>query len=163
MQEGFGNAAAAPVRTDWLRWLQWQWWGLDQAWTRWWLSFDQSTQAAWLEQLLGAQRRWLGLMVVAAAAMGLFVGLRLLRWKGRGDPMKQSLRLLQRHGITPMPGESFSAVCRRAATVHPDLAAQFLAVADAQQQLAHAPLSHRERRWQQMVWRRCRRQLAQRI
>ena len=163
VQEGFGNAAEAPVRTDWLRWLQWQWWGLDLAWTRWWLSFDQSTQTAWLEQLLGAQRRWLGLMVVAAAAMGLFVGLRLLRWKGRGDPMKQSLRLLQRHGITPMPGESFSAVCRRAATVHPDLAAQFLAVADAQQQLAHAPLSHRERRWQQIVWRRCRRQLAQRI
>ena len=43
-------ADEAPARTAWLRWLQWQWWGLDLAWTRWWLSFDQSAQAAWLEQ-----------------------------------------------------------------------------------------------------------------
>ena len=162
-QAGFGSAAAAPVRTAWLRWLQWQWWGLDLAWTRWWLSFDQSTQAAWLEQLLGAQRRWLGLMVVAAGAIGLVLGLRLLRWQGRGDPMQQSLRLLQRHGVTAMPGESFAAVCRRAAAVHPDLAAQFLAVADAQQQLAHAALTRRERRWQQRLWQQALRQLARRV
>ena len=162
-QGGVRSAADAPVRIDWLRWLQWQWWGLDLAWTRWWLSFDQPTQVAWLEQVLGAQRRWLGLMVVAGAAVGLVLGLRLLRLQGRGDPLQQSLRLLQRHGVTPLPGESFAALCRRAATVHPDLADQFLALADAQQQLAHAPLTRRERRWQQTVWTRCRRQLAQRI
>ena len=53
----------------WWRWLQWQWWGLDLAWTRWWLSFDQSSQAAWLQALFGTQLRWAGLVAVGLAAL----------------------------------------------------------------------------------------------
>jgi transglutaminase-like putative cysteine protease len=51
-------------QVPWWRWLQWQWWGLDLAWTRWWLSFDQSSQQAWLQMLFGAQLRWLGVVIV---------------------------------------------------------------------------------------------------
>ncbi|MFM7454956.1 MAG: transglutaminaseTgpA domain-containing protein, partial [Cyanobium sp.] len=42
------------------RWLQRQWWGLDMAWSRWWLGFDQARQEELLNRLLGRQRWALG-------------------------------------------------------------------------------------------------------
>ena len=70
-QSAQGRGGSVP----WWRWLQWQWWGLDLLWTRWWLSFDQASQQAWLQNLFGAQLRWLGVAilvgaVVAVAAVG---------------------------------------------------------------------------------------------
>ena len=146
-----------------LVWLQREWWALDLAWTRWWLGFDQSSQSAWLRQLFGEQLRWLGLAIVAAAGLALAVGLGLwhvLRRDGGRDPLARSLLLLKRLGITALPGESFSALCRRAACVHPDRAASLLAMAELQQRLAHAPITRRERRRSQRSWARLRRQLA---
>ena len=158
-------AAGAGWRgsVPWWRWLQWQWWGLDLAWTRWWLSFDQASQAAWLQGLFGDQLRWAGLVAVALAALAAGVG-RLLSggpWLGLGrDPMQRSVRLLQGLGVDAQPGESFAALCRRAAERRPDLTVELQTMAEAQQQLVHADLSRAQRRRQRSLWRQCRRQLA---
>jgi len=75
--------------------------------------------------------------------------------RGRRDPLSRSLQLLQRLGLTALPGESFAALCRRAARDHPDQADSFLAMADLQQRLVHAPITPGNRR-------HIRRQLARR-
>jgi len=158
-------AVASQARFPALVWLQREWWALDLAWTRWWLGFDQSSQAVLLRQLFGDQLRWLGLAIVAAAFLALGIGLglwHLLRRDGGGDPLSRSLQLLQRLGLTALPGESFAALCRRAARDHPDQAASLLAMADLQQRLVHAPITPRERRRVQRSWSRIRRQLARR-
>ena len=145
----------------WWRWLQWQWWGLDLAWTRWWLSFDQSSQQAWLQMLFGAQLRWLGVAIVVGGFAAVAAGWLLLRLGLRSRaPLAQSLRLLARRGVLPMQGESFPALCRRAARMHPDLAPLLQAMADQQQQLAHAPLTASQRRHHSRQWRQLRSRLG---
>ena len=147
---------------SWWRWLQWQWWGLDLAWTRWWLSFDQSSQQAWLQMLFGAQLRWLGLAIVVGGVAALTAGWLLLHLGFRPrSPLSQSLRLLARWGVVPQQGESFPCVCRRAAKMHPDLATLLEAMADQQQLLAHAPLTPPQRRQHRRQWRQLRSRLAQ--
>ena len=42
------------------------------------------------------------------------------------DPLSRSLRLLARLGVTPDPGESFMALCHRAAADRPELAEPLL-------------------------------------
>ena len=144
----------------WWRWLQWQWWGLDLAWTRWWLSFDQSSQQAWLQMLFGAQLRWLGVAIVVGGMAALTAGWLLLHLGLRPrSPLSQSLRLLARWGVVPQQGESFPCVCRRAAKMHPDLAPLLQAMADQQQQLAHAPLTASQRRHHSRQWRQLRSRL----
>ena len=145
------------------RWLQRQWWGLDFAWTQFWLGFDESSQRSLLERLFGAQQRWIGLMVVLAGGLSVALGVVVFRWLHRGrtvDPLQLSLRLLHRLGIDPEPGESFSLLCQRAARVHPASADLLLEMARQQQRLAHAPLSRQDRRASRVSWRRLRRQLA---
>ena len=147
---------------SWWRWLQWQWWGLDLAWTRWWLSFDQSSQQAWLQMLFGAQLRWLGVAIVVGGMAALTAGWLLLHLGLRPrSPLSQSLRLLARWGVVPQQGESFPCVCRRAAKMHPDLATLLEAMADQQQLLAHAPLTPPQRRQHRRQWRQLRSRLAQ--
>ena len=148
----------------WWRWLQWQWWGLDLRWTRWWLSFDQASQQAWLQTLFGAQLRWLGAIVVVSGFVAVAGGWLVLRMGFQPrSPLAKSLRLLARLGVVPQQGESFSRLCRRAARMHPDQATLFQAMADQQQLLAHAPLSVSQRRHHLRQWRtirsrlRCRR------
>ena len=158
-------AVASQARFPVLVWIQREWWALDLAWTRWWLGFDQSSQAVLLRQLFGDQLRWLSLAIVAAAFMALGIGLglwHLVRRDGGGDPLSRSLQLLQRLGLTALPGESFAALCRRAARDHPDQADALLAMADLQQRLVHAPITPRDRRRAQRSWARIRRQLARR-
>ena len=146
----------------WWRWLQWQWWGLDLAWTRWWLSFDQASQQAWLQSLFGAQLRWLGGAIVGGGFLAVAGGWLLLRMGLRSrSPLAQSLRLLTRRGVVPQQGESFPRLCRRAARMHPDLATLLEAMADQQQLLAHAPLTAPQRRHHQRQWRQLRSRLAQ--
>lgn len=154
------TSQSGPV--PWWRWLQWQWWGLDLAWTRWWLGFDQATQAAWLQALFGEQLRWAGLVAVVLAAIAVGFGLMLSRggWPGfHRDPLQRSLRLLKRLGVKAMPGESFPALCRRAGGLRPELALEFQTMAEAQQQLDHALLSRRQRQHQRKLWRQSRTRL----
>ena len=149
-------------KVPWWRWLQWQWWGLDLVWTRWWLSFDQTSQQAWLQMLFGAQLRWLGVAVVVSGFAALLGGWLLLRLGLRPrSPLAQSLRLLARRGVEPLQGESFPHLCRRAARMQPDLAPLFQAMADQQQLLAHAPLTQPQRRQHRRQWRQLRSRLAQ--
>ncbi len=146
----------------WWRWLQWQWWGLDLAWTRWWLSFDQASQQAWLQRLFGMQLRWLGVAIVGGGFVAIAGGWLLLRMGLRSrSSLAQSLRLLARWGVVPLPGESFTCLCRRAARMHPDLATLLEAMADQQQLHAHAPLTAPQRRHHQRQWRQLRSRLGQ--
>jgi transglutaminase-like putative cysteine protease len=148
-------------KVPWWRWFQWQWWGLDLAWTRWWLSFDQTSQQAWLQMLFGAQLRWLGVVIVVSGLAALLAGWLLLRLAHRPrSPLAQSLRLLARRGVEPLQGESFPHLCRRAARMQPDLATLLEAMADQQQLLAHAPLTASQRRHHSRQWRQLRYRLG---
>lgn len=118
-----------------LRWLQQQWWGLDLAWTRLWLSADPQGQEALLQRLLGAWRPWLGAVVLAGLGLGLAGALAVLAALQRRalgpDPWRRELeRLLAslaRRGLGPQPGETlpqFAArVEERWPALGPDLAA----------------------------------------
>ena len=146
---------------SWWQWLQRQWWGLDLAWTRWWLGFDQTSQQAWLERVFGHQQRWLGLVVVLLSLAALALGLCLLRLRlASRDPLQQSLRVLARLGVMPELGESFPQLCSRAAKVHPARAPLLMAMAHQQQLLAHAPLNASQRRDHLRQWRLIRRSLV---
>ena len=156
-----GNQAKQPVL--WWQWLQWQWWGLDLAWTQWWLSFDQQSQAAWLRQLFGSELRWLGMGVVLIAATGIAIGLGIARQGQTQVPrgrLQLSLKLLKEHGFTPRPGETFTALCHRTAEQKPELANILWALAQAQQELSYAQLSSNQRRQRVRLWHQLERSLA---
>lgn len=139
---------------SWWHWIQQQWWGLDLLWTRWWLGFDQSSQQIWFQKLFGDQQQWLGLLVLLASMAALGLGWVMLRHASAGrHPLDQSLRLLARFGVLPLPGESFGQLCQRAASHHPDQADLLLAMADRQQLIAHAQLSNSKRRGLLRQWR----------
>ena len=147
----------------WWQWLQWQWWGLDLAWTQWWLSFDQQSQAAWLRQLFGSELRWLGMGVVLIAATGIAIGLGIARQGQTEVPrgrLQLSLKLLKEHGFTPRPGETFTALCHRTAEQKPELANILWALAQAQQELSYAQLSSNQRRQRVRLWHQLERSLA---
>ena len=161
-----GVTAVSGGAVPWWRWLQWQWWGLDLAWSRWWFGFDQTSQAAWLQALFGEQLRWVGVIAVTSAFGAVALGLKLFRaeWSFLvRDPLSRSLRLLARLGVTPDPGESFMALCHRAAADRPELAEPLLAMAEAQQCLVYADLSRRSRHMQQRRWRHCQREVECRM
>lgn len=142
-------------------WLQGQWWGLDMAWTRWWLGLNQSNQQAWFQALLGTQQRWLGLLLVLGCMASLSLGLGMVQLRlGSRQPMEQALRHLARLGVTPQPGDTFSDLCHRAARVHPERATLLIAMAEEQQVLAHASLSAQQRREHLRQWWRIQRELA---
>lgn len=166
--EQAGVSRFVSSKRSWWQWLQWQWlqrqwWGLDLAWARWWLGFDQSSQQAWLQGLFGTQLRWLGLVGLGfgLAALGLGWGVLRLRL-GFRPPLDQSLRVLARLGVQPQQGETFLQLCRRAAGVHPDRADLLSAMADQQQLLTYAPVSVFQRRQILRRLRRIRRSLVSR-
>ena len=117
------DALAAPWS-----WLQRQWWGLDMAWSRWWLGFDQARQEELLTQLLGSRRWALGWLLLAGIGGGLAAGLLLLR-RGqrtdhdpRGRELGALLRLLAELGLRPEPGETVEQLAARAGARFPPLA-----------------------------------------
>ena len=145
---------------SWWQWIQRQWWGLDLLWTRWWLGFDQSSQQIWLQKLFGVQQQWLGLSVLLASTAALGLGWVMLRHTSAAHhPLDQSLRLLARFGVLPLPGESFGQLCQRAANHHPDQADLLAAMAYRQQMIAHAKLSDSSRRDLLRQWRSIRQRL----
>ena len=111
---------AAAAARDPLGWVVRQWWGLDLAWTRWWLGYDARSQEALLARLLGDRLDGLGLLLLAAVGATLAVGLALLSWlrrRGEGDPLRRELdRCLlafARRGWVPLPGETLSRLAAR--------------------------------------------------
>ena len=76
------------------------------------------------------------------------------------SPLAQSLWLLARLGVVPVSVESFARLCQRAARMRPDLATPSQAMADQQQQLAHAPLTAAQRRHHLRQWRQIRSSLG---
>lgn len=154
------SALRSETKLAWWQWIQRQWWGLDLVWTRWWLGFDQSSQQIWLQRLFGDQQRWLGLTVLFASMAASGLGWVMLRHALAGrQPLDQSLRLLARLGVLPLPGESFPALCERASHLHPDQADLWMAMAERQQLIAHARLSDSRRRDLLHQWRIIRRRL----
>ncbi|MEB3156162.1 MAG: hypothetical protein VKO26_01840, partial [Cyanobacteriota bacterium] len=121
-------AGTVGLGRDPLQWLERQWWGLDLAWTRWWLGYDARSQEALLQRLLGDQREALGLIVLGAVAVTLAGGLALLRWlrqRGEGDPQRRELdRCLlafARQGWIPRAGETLPRLAERLRQRWPEL------------------------------------------
>jgi hypothetical protein len=129
---GAAQAAGGLSRGGPLGWVVRQWWGLDLAWARWWLGFDGEGQEALLRRLLGERREGLGVVVLAAAALGLAVGVAAMGWlRGRReatDPLRRELdRLLLacgRRGMAPLAGETLPAFAARLQRRWPQLAAE---------------------------------------
>jgi hypothetical protein len=114
-------ARSGSPESNWQTWLQWQWWGLDLAWSRWWLGFDQAGQDALLQRLFGEQRQALGLVLLGGVGGLLALGLGWLQWlqaPARGDRLERDLQAVVRHlrrwGIEPAPGETVEQLCLRA-------------------------------------------------
>jgi transglutaminase-like putative cysteine protease len=153
-----------------LRWLQRQWWGLDMAWSRWWLGFDQARQEQLLRQLLG-ERRWaLGWLILAGVGASLTAGLLLLhRGPRSGDPLERDLRgllrLLRELGLQAAPGETLQQLAARAASRYPSLAQPLSELAACHSERRFAPAGggvaalQARRRWRDGVrmLKRCRR------
>lgn len=134
--------ATGPLARQWL-WLQRQWWGLDMAWSRWWLGFDRSSQEALLNRLLGTNRWALGWLVLLGLGVGLAGALPLLRRQQRLGQDRLSrelaalLRALERLRIVPAAGDTLETLSGRAAEAHPALASA----------LAELTAIHAERRY----------------
>jgi transglutaminase-like putative cysteine protease len=130
-----------------LRWLQHQWWGLDLAWTRFWLGFDQQGQDALLRRLLGGERQWLGPLVLVAVAASLGLALAILarlqrRSAGRDGwrrELERSLALFARGGLVPEAGETLPRFAARVAERWPDLAGDLAAFVSLYQRHRYAP------------------------
>lgn len=163
------------ARSGALRWLQQQWWGLDLAWTRLWLSTDPLGQEALLQRLLGAWRPWLGALVLAGLALALALAVAVLaalqrRAMGR-DPwrreLERSLAPLARRGLAPQPGETLPRFAARAAERWPALAPDLEALVALYQRhrfALEAPGSGPGRRWRaEAALRRQRRRLGRRL
>ncbi len=162
--------AGRPQAGSGWRWLQRQWWGLDMAWSRWWLSFDRSRQEALLEGLLGGRSWALGLVILAGMALGLIAALvpwQLRRQRPRRDrvarDLAELLHLLRPLGLEPEPGETLEAFCQRAAGIHPVLAAplRHLAGCHTQRRFAAADPQGAAARQAADSWRRALHQLKQ--
>jgi transglutaminase-like putative cysteine protease len=126
-----GGTVSAPAIAsggDPLHWLERQWWGLDLAWTRWWLGYDARSQEALLQRLLGDRREALGVLLLVAMTFSLAGGLALLSWlrqRGEGDPQRRELdRCLLafgRQGWMPRAGETLPQLASRLRQRWPDL------------------------------------------
>ncbi|MCT0224815.1 DUF3488 and transglutaminase-like domain-containing protein [Synechococcus sp. CS-1328] len=129
------TAATAALQGQaplWWRWGQRQWWGIDLAWSRWWLGFDREGQEALLDTLLGRNRQWLGALILAGLGLGLAASLALLQWgqrqRDRAPRADRSRRELERclvalrsMGLEPAPAEPLEQFCARAGERQPEL------------------------------------------
>jgi DNA polymerase III delta prime subunit len=137
-----------------------RWWGLDLAWSRWWLGFDQAGQEALLQRLFGDQRQWLGAVVLGAVAGLLALALAWLQWlqePARQDQLRREVQAvvqqLKRNGVEVQPGESFEQLCNRACRLLPATAAELQELARCHNLLRYAELGKQERIQQWTAWR----------
>lgn len=155
------GSALAP-----LHWLQRQWWGLDMAWSRWWLGFDAGRQQALLQWLLGPQQWALGAVILTAVTLSTTLGLVLLARTGRssGDPEERDLAALllelRRLGIRPQPGDTLEQLVAQAGRNHPPLAGCLDRLARCHARRRFGPAGD-DRHWQRR-WRASWRQLKRR-
>ncbi|MEX1322989.1 MAG: transglutaminase-like domain-containing protein, partial [Synechococcaceae cyanobacterium] len=171
---GQGPAAAAradaPRTLSGWRWLQRQWWGLDMAWSRWWLGFDRTRQEALMAWLLGGRRWALGLVILMGVTLGLAGALAVwqLRRSGRrrdriARDLAELLAVLRGLRVEPEPGETLEALCRRAVRTYPGLAIPLsdLARSHALRRFAGTASQGQGARQAAASWRRSLRQLKQ--
>ena len=158
------EGATRPRRIRWgaFDWLQSQWWGLDLAWTRLWIGFDQRSQASLLQRMFGPLLPWLGLIVLLAVVLTLGLGLALLvvlQRRTLGDPsrrwLEQLLRQLHRHGLEPQAGETLAGFAGRLEQRWPDLGPELRLLVSTYQQLRFAPPG-RSLQGRQELGRQCR-------
>jgi hypothetical protein len=123
MAQGSGSTRLSPFH-----WLQRQWWGLDLAWTRFWLGFDRRAQEELLERLLGPWAAWSGVLAVIAVALCLMGSVAVLAWLRRKHPddpwrreLDRLLATLERHGEVPLAGETLSRYVERLGSRWPEL------------------------------------------
>lgn len=159
---GGGGRSGATASGGW-RWLQRQWGGLDMAWSRWWLGFDQTQQEALLRRLLGDQRWALGWLILGGTGAGLAMGLLLQRRRSRVDAdgtardLAVLLRDLRRLRLVPQPGETLEQLAHRAADRYPALAAPLAELVDCHARRrfgrpsAAASSQAGQRRWQRAL------------
>ncbi len=172
---GLGTAAPAAGRNP-QDWLLRQWWGLDLAWTRWWLGFDREQQQALLQRLLGERTEWLGPLVLASLAACLAGGLAGLAWLQRRKPQKDPLRReldrwlrgCERRGLEPRAGETLPSFAARVGQRWPELVPHLQAFVNLYQHSRYGAefpaqgerQTRRERRRQLQQLRRQRRRLC---
>jgi transglutaminase-like putative cysteine protease len=151
-----------------LRWLQRQWWGLDMAWSRWWLGFDRSSQDALLTWLLGANQWAVGWLVLAGVGVGLGVGLWLLQRRNSrsSDPLERDvaelLHALKRLNVDPTAGETLDALVARAAQTFPALNSPLNELAASHAERRYGPAMPRgEQRRARQRWQLALRQVKQ--
>jgi transglutaminase-like putative cysteine protease len=114
----------------WLAQLSSQWQLLDYRWQLWVMGFDAMRQQEWLNQWLGANSPWQGLIGVVSVGVGLAIGVTVLQLLSpravRTDALRRQLDRylfrLSRLGLTPQPGETLLQFCQRAAVEEPSLA-----------------------------------------
>jgi hypothetical protein len=137
----------AGLARDPLGWLQRQWWGLDLAWTRWWLGFDRQGQEALLQRLLGERGAWLGVLLLVVLVGCLAGALATLGWlqrrQERRDPLQRELerwlRVCARRGMVPLPGETLPRFAARLARRWPELEAELTPFVALVQKLRYGP------------------------
>lgn len=141
LEEGGGASTGA------LRWVEHQWWGLDLAWTRLWLSYDPQGQEALLQRLLGERRQWLGALVLVGLTVGLALAVAVLAALQRRamaqDPWRReldrTLAALARRGLAPQPGETLPRFAARVEERWPALAPDLAALVGLYQRHRFAP------------------------
>jgi transglutaminase-like putative cysteine protease len=127
--------AEAPA---WLAQLTSQWQLLDYRWQLWVMGFDATRQQEWLEQWLGTNSQWQGLIGVLGIGLGLAIAVVVLLLLGpradQGDALRRHLDRclfrLARLGLKPQPGETLNQFCGRAGVEEPSLAPTLQAMAE---------------------------------
>jgi hypothetical protein len=148
------------------QWLQWQWWGLDLAWNRWWLGFDQAGQEALLERLFGDRRQALGLVLLGGAGGLLALGVGWLQWlqAPAGPPQRRRqldrvLKRLEPRGLKPQAGETLETLAVRAQAMHLSQAPLLMQLASTYNQLRFKALQPSQQRRLQTQWKKLLREL----
>jgi len=140
---GIEHQLNQTVMGRWWLWSQRQWSGLELSWSRWWLGFDREGQAELLQRLLGEQRPWLGIMILAGVAVSLVIGMVLLqclaahaeRKDSAARAIAQVLKVLATQGIEPRPGETLDMFTDRVSQQHAHLTTLLKTICEAHQTL----------------------------
>ena len=130
---------------DWLANLSSQWQLLDYRWQLWVMGLDSSRQQEFIDQWLGRQQHWQGLIGVFAVGGCLAVGVFFLQPRTPAkEPVRQALdqclRIIEsQRGLALNPGETLQKFSQRAIQHDPDLAYWLDQLADIYNQVRFDP------------------------